>query len=202
MSDNDVIHTPVRSSFDSPQKILKKIIYAPTAASDMQYDSLAHIDELMGGRVVEELGSLIPKNEYGYVDPARPDYPGMSESVIIRARIYEVVEDYKNEKNRDISKKGVGGGLGDSASSNKESPKKEGDPHKDKLDYLKKTPKKITKKMKDLLLQLGKKRNSQNPFQGLIKELLKKKTQTDKKAYQNENTIPTKPDATNDNMLI
>ena len=68
MSDNDVLGGPPSNTFDTPQKIVKKIIYAPTAASDMRYDSLAHIDYLMGGRKPDEdLMSLTSQNEYSYV---------------------------------------------------------------------------------------------------------------------------------------
>ena len=72
MSDNDVLGGPPNNTFDTPQKIVKKIIYAPTAASDMRYDSLAHIDYLMGGRKPDEdLMSLTSQNEYSYVSLTR-----------------------------------------------------------------------------------------------------------------------------------
>merc|ERR1712146_388857 len=92
MSENDSsLMTVVNSQHDSPKKILKKIIYSPTSASDMMYDSLAHIDTLMGGKPQEDLGIAVARAEYSYDSPFEPEYPGMKESVVIRSRIYDVI---------------------------------------------------------------------------------------------------------------
>merc|ERR1712146_759576 len=103
MSENDSsLMTVVNSQHDSPKKILKKIIYSPTSSSDMLYDSLAHIDTLMGGSPQEDLGIIVARAEYGYESPDSPDYPGMKESIIVRSRIYDLIEQSKGESNQVI----------------------------------------------------------------------------------------------------
>ena len=135
MSDNDVLSGPPSNTFDTPQKIVKKIIYAPTAASDMRYDSLAHIDYLMGGRKPDEdLMSLTSQNEYSYVSPDSPEYTGMKESLVIRARIFEAMDAYRKESQLNVMED----------DSEREDTPKSG--IEEKLDFIKKVPEKSGKK--------------------------------------------------------
>ena len=160
MSENDVT-APPSPTFDTPQKIVKKIIYSPTSAFDMQYDSLAHIDTLMGERGDEEdLVSLTMKNEYSFADPSSPDFPNMKESLIIRARIYDEMEVHKVQKINTATK-----------SEENEEQKPPSNPISAKLDFIKQTPKKLTKKVKDSILKITQQLNSQNPIKALKKSL-------------------------------
>ena len=160
MSDNDVLGGPPSNSFDSPQKIVKKIIYSPTSASDMRYDSLAHIDFLMGGRRPDEdLLDLTNQNEYSYVSPDSPEYPGMRESLVIRARIFDAMQHYKtNQKKKDAKKDDVHDVVPDLGQNSK-------------LDFIKQVPEKITNKVKEKLLEFSQKLNKANPIEGLKKSL-------------------------------
>ena len=160
MSENDVT-APPSPTFDSPQKIVKKIIYSPTSAFDMQYDSLAHIDTLMGERGDEEdLVSLTIKNEYSFSSPSSPDFPNMKESLVIRARIYDEMEVYKVQKLKTATK-----------SEENADQKPPSNPITAKLDFIKQTPNKITKKVKDSILKITQQLNAQNPVKALKKSL-------------------------------
>merc|ERR1712023_389631 len=97
---------------------------------------------LMGGSPQEDLGVLVARAEYSYESPETPDYPGMKESIIVRSRIYDLIEQSRNDANRitprvintfnDITKK-IGA----------------------KIEELKKQPAKIAKRVKIALAKIA-----------------------------------------------